>query len=144
MISTRWLAKRKPHWQRLEQLVDRAGRRGVSALAHGELQELGLLYRQTASDLATVREDITSRALASYLNQLLARAHNLIYMGKRPRWSRIADFYLNIYPRIFRETFPMVLAAALIFAASGIAGAVVTLRDAGFAHQILGPQMIET
>ena len=144
MISTRWLAKRKPHWQRLEQLVDRAGRRGVSALSHDELQDLGLLYRQTASDLATVREDITSRPLASYLNQLLARAHNLIYMGKRPQWNRIANFYLDTYPRIFRETLPLVLLAAVIFAAAGIAGAAVALRDPGFAHQILGPQMIET
>ena len=144
MISARWLAKRKPQWQRLEQLVDRAGRRGVCVLAHDELQDLGLLYRQTASDLATVREDITSRPLASYLNQLLARAHNLIYMGRRPHWNRIAYFYLDAYPRVFRETFPLVVLAALIFVAGGIAGAVVTLRDAGFAHQILGPQMIET
>src|SRR5579863_8445878 len=115
MISTRWLEKRRPHWQRLEQLVDRSGRRGVVALSHDELQELGLLYRQTASDLATVREDITSRAFTSYLNQLLARAHNLIYMGKRPNWSGIISFYVNAYPRIFRETFPLVLLSALVF-----------------------------
>jgi len=144
MISTRWLAKRKPNWQRLEQLLDRSGRRGVAALAHNELQELGLLYRQTASDLATVREDITSRSFTSYLNQLLARAHNLIYMGRKPKWNGIYLFYRDTYPQIFRETFSMVLLAALVFAAGGIAGAVVTLRDPGFAHQILGPNMIQT
>jgi uncharacterized membrane protein SpoIIM required for sporulation len=144
MISTRWLVKRKPHWQRLEQLVDRSGRRGVAALGHDELQELGLLYRQTASDLATVREDITSRGFTSYLNQLLSRAHNLIYMGRRPNWGGIVSFYVDTYPRIFRETFSLVLLSALVFVAGGIAGAVVTLRDPGFAHQILGPQMIET
>ncbi|HEV7966780.1 MAG TPA: stage II sporulation protein M [Candidatus Acidoferrales bacterium] len=143
-VSTRWLAKRKPHWQRLEQLVDRSGRRGVAALGHGELQELGLLYRQTASDLATVREDITSRSFSSYLNQLLSRAHNLIYMGRRPNWGGIVSFYVDTYPRIFRETFPLVVLSALIFATGGIAGAVVTLRDPGFAHQVLGPQMLET
>ena len=144
MISTRWLANRKQHWRRLEQLVDRSGRRGVAALDHDELQELGLLYRQTASDLATVREDITSRPFTSYLNQLLARAHNLIYMGKRPDWGGVVRFYRDTYPRIFRETFPLVLLSALIFIAGGIAGAVVMLRDPGFAHQILGPQMVET
>jgi uncharacterized membrane protein SpoIIM required for sporulation len=144
MISTRWLANRKLHWRRLEQLVDRSGRRGVAALDHDELQELGLLYRQTASDLATVREDITSRPFTSYLNQLLARAHNLIYMGKRPNWGGVLRFFRETYPRIFRETFPLVLLSALIFAAGGIAGAVVMLRDPGFAHQILGPQMVET
>src|SRR5579872_419330 len=144
MISTRWLAKRKPHWQRLEQLVDRSGRRGVAALNHDELQELGLLYRQTASDLATVREDITSRSFTSYLNQLLARAHNLIYMGRKPNWRGVLSFYMDTYPRIFRETFPLVTLSALVFAAGGIAGAVVTWHDPGFANQILGPHMIET
>jgi uncharacterized membrane protein SpoIIM required for sporulation len=144
MISTRWLEKRKPQWQRLEQLVDRSGRRGVAALQHDELQELGLLYRQTASDLATVREDITSRTFASYLNQLLARAHNLIYMGRRPNWGGIVRFYVDTYPRVFREAFPLVLLAMLVFVGGGLAGAVVTWRDAAFAHRILGPQMIET
>ena len=144
MISTRWLEKRKPQWQRLEQLVNRSGRRGVAALSHDELQELGLLYRQTASDLATVREDITSRLFTSYLNQLLARTHNLIYMGRRPNWGGIWRFYVDTYPRVFREAFPLVLLAALVFIGGGLAGAVVTLRDAAFAHRILGPQMIET
>ncbi|HXR10354.1 MAG TPA: stage II sporulation protein M, partial [Candidatus Acidoferrales bacterium] len=69
---------------------------------------------------------------------------NLIYMGKRPNWSGIVRFYVDTYPRIFRDTFPLVLLSTLVFAAGGIAGAVVTLRDPGFAHQILGPQMIET
>ncbi len=102
------------------------------------------MYRQTASDLATVREDITSRPFTSYLNQLLARAHNLIYMGRRQQWGTIARFYVETFPRIFRETFPLVLLSALVFVAAGIAGALVTLRDPGFAHQILGPDMIET
>ena len=57
MISTFWLEKRKPYWRRLEVLVEQSGRRGVGALAHSELQELGLLYRQIAADLSTVRED---------------------------------------------------------------------------------------
>jgi uncharacterized membrane protein SpoIIM required for sporulation len=65
-------------------------------------------------------------------------------MGKRPNWGGIVTFYVDIYPRIFRETFPLVLLSALVFAAGGIAGAVVTLRDPGFAHQILSPEMIET
>jgi uncharacterized membrane protein SpoIIM required for sporulation len=65
-------------------------------------------------------------------------------MGKRPNWGGILRFYVDTYPRIFRESFPLVLLSTLVFAAGGIAGAVVTLRDPGFAHQILGPQMIET
>ena len=73
MISTHWLNQRTPHWQRLEALLDRAGRGGLRALTRPELQELGLLYRQIAVDLATVREDPAAARFAIFLNQLLAR-----------------------------------------------------------------------
>src|SRR6266481_931873 len=98
MISTRWLEKRKTYWARLELLVDRSNKGGISALDHRELQELGLLYRQTASDLATVREDVTSNQLSFYLNQLLGRAHNLIYMGHKQKISGIVRFYAQTFP----------------------------------------------
>jgi uncharacterized membrane protein SpoIIM required for sporulation len=143
MISIRWLEKRKPHWARLEELVQRSSR-GVAALSHSELQELGLLYRQTASDLAAVREDPTSRQLAAYLNQLLGRGHNLIYMGHKPKVSAVAQFYGQTYPKVFRETLPQTLLALAIFAVTGLAAWIITVHDPGFAHRLLGPQMMET
>jgi uncharacterized membrane protein SpoIIM required for sporulation len=144
MISTRWIEKRKPYWSRLEALVDRSKGRGVRVFTHRELQELGLLYRQAASDLATSREDVTSRPLAVYLNQLLGRAHNLIYMGRRPGMSGLVRFYAQTYPRIFRETFPLTFLAFAITALTAIAGCAVTLHDPGFAHRVLGPEMMDT
>src|SRR5271154_5450891 len=142
MISTQWLEKRKPYWSRLEQIVERSGRRGIGSFDHLELQELGLLYRQTASDLAVVRQDATSRQLSAYLNHLLGRAHNLIYMGKRPHLGEILQFYAG-YPHIFRELFPQTALAFLVFAVSALVGWVVTLHDPAFAYRLLGPQMIE-
>ena len=119
-------------------------RRGVAALSHKELQELGLLYRQTASDLATVREDATSRQLSAYLNQLLGRSHNLIYMGHKPKVSALVQFYGETYPGIFRETLPQTLIALAIFAITGVAAWIITIHDPGFAHRLLGPEMMAT
>ena len=144
MISTRWLEKRKTYWARLELLVDRSNKGGISALDHRELQELGLLYRQTASDLATVREDVTSNQLAFYLNQLLGRAHNLIYMGRKQKISRIARFYKQTFPQVFRETFRQTMLAFLIFGVTGVASWALTIHDPAFAHRLLGPQMMDT
>jgi len=118
--------------------------RGVSALDHKDLQELGLLYRQTASDLAIAREDITSSQLAAYLNSLLGRAHNLIYMGNKPKVAGIVRFYSETYPRIFRELWPQTLLAFAIFAVTGLAAFILTMRDPTFAHRLLGTHMMET
>lgn len=144
MISTRWLEKRRPHWNRLEQLVAASGRRSVTALTPAELQELALLYRQSASDLSTVREDPTSTQLAAYLNQLLGRAHNLIYMGRRSDKRGIWTFYQEIYPRIFRETFADTFLAFLLFFVAAVAGLLMGFADPGFSHYFLGPHMMQS
>jgi len=116
----------------------------VGALDHKDLQELGLLYRQTASDLAIAREDITSSQLAAYLNSLLGRTHNLIYMGNKPKVAGIVRFYSETYPRIFRELWPQTLLAFAIFAVTGLAAFILTMRDPTFAHRLLGTHMMET
>jgi uncharacterized membrane protein SpoIIM required for sporulation len=143
MISIRWLEKRKPYWARLEALVQKSGR-GVSALSHSELQELGLLYRQTASDFATVREDVSNRQLSAYLNQLLGRSHNLIYHGQKTKVSGLLKFYGETYPRVFRETLALTVLAFAIFAVTGMAAWIITMHDPAFANRLLGPQMMET
>lgn len=102
------------------------------------------MYRQTASDLAAVREDASSKQLAAYLNQLLGRSHNLIYLGHKPKISGIVKFYRDTYPQVFRETLPQTLLALAIFALAGLAAWAVTIHDPAFAHRVLGPQMMET
>jgi uncharacterized membrane protein SpoIIM required for sporulation len=144
VISTRWLEKRRPHWLRLEQLVAISGRSSIASLKSTELQELALLYRQSASDLATVREDPASKQLAVYLNQLLGRAHNLIYMGRRQNRRGIWTFYRDIYPVIFRQTFADTFAAFVLFLAAAFAGFLMGMADPSFTRHFLGPQMIDT
>ncbi len=144
MISTRWLEKRKPYWIRLEQLLDQSTKSGFRSLGRSELQELGLLYRQIAADLATLREDPASVNFARYLNQLLARAHNIIYSAHKASPSAILGFFASTYPRIFRRNLRFVQVALLIFAASALVGAALTYQDPDFKLGILGPQMVQT
>ncbi len=144
MISTRWLEKRKPYWTRLEQLLDQSTRKGFRSLGRSELQELGLLYRQIAADLAALREDRGSVHFARYLNQLLARAHNIIYSAHKTSPSEALNFFVVTYPQIFRRNLRFVQVAFLIFAVSAAVGAVITFQDPDFKLSILGPSMVQT
>ena len=144
MISTRWLEKRKPYWTRLESLLDESRRSGFRSLGRSELQELGLLYRQIAADLAALREDRGSVHFARYLNQLLARAHNIIYSAHKTSPSSILNFFWITYPRIFRRNLRLVLVALALFAASALVGAGLTYQDPDFKLKILGPAMVNT
>ena len=144
MPTKRWIEKRKPHWDRLERMVEQCGRSGVRALSYRELQEFGMLYRQAAADLSTLREDRASARLAEYLNQLLARAHNFMYMGRRSRPGGIGRFYAQVFPQVFRSTFNYTLAAFVIFAAAAVAGFLASLGDPSFQRFFLGGPMSDT
>lgn len=144
MISTHWLERRTPHWRRLDALVDRARGDGFRALSADELRELGQLYRQVASDLATVREDPASVRVETYLNLLLARAHNTIYSAERPASAGVLGFLSTGFPRAVRaHARHCLLAAALFWLAAGV-GAVLTAQDPDFTTKVVGPAMAET
>jgi uncharacterized membrane protein SpoIIM required for sporulation len=102
------------------------------------------LYRQTAADLATAREDPSSRRLAAYLNQLLGRAHNLVYAGRRRQRGGLVQFYTRTFPQTFRSTWRYTAAAVAIVAAGALAGAMLAATSPGFERFILGGDMLDT
>lgn len=144
MISTRWLEKRKPHWSKLESLLNQSSRDGLKSLSRSDLQELSLLYRQTAADLAAIREDRGSVHFARYVNQLLVRAHNTIYSGHRASPLAALSFFWDTYPAVFRRLLKHCLLAVLVFAIAGIVGAALTYQNPDFKVKLLGPRMVET
>jgi len=144
MISTRWIEKRKPYWAKLESLLNQSTNGGLKSLSRSDLQELSLLYRQTAADLAAIREDRASVHFARYVNQLLVRAHNTIYSGHRSSSLKALSFFWTSYPAAFRRNLKHCLLALLIFAIAGLVGAVLTYQNPDFKVKVLGPQMVET
>jgi uncharacterized membrane protein SpoIIM required for sporulation len=144
MISTRWLEKRKPYWSKLETLLEQSAKGGLKSLSRSDLQELSLLYRQTAADLAAIREDRGSVHFARYVNQLLIRAHNTIYSGRRASPAAIFSFFAHTYPAAFRRNLNQCLLAFLVFLIAGGVGAVLTYQNPDFKVKLLGPQMVET
>lgn len=116
----------------------------MKSLSRSDLQELSLLYRQTAADLAAIREDRGSVHFARYVNQLLVRAHNTIYSGHRASPLAALSFFWDTYPAIFRRLLKHCLLAVLVFAIAGIVGAALTYQNPDFKVKLLGPQMVET
>lgn len=144
MISNRWIEQRQHSWSRLDSLTRQVESQGLRNLPGTELREFGLLYRQIAADLSAVRADRASRTLEEYLNNLLSRAHNRIYSGRRRGFGTVLRFMARDYPRIFRRLFPYVLTAFLVSVGGLVLGILLTLARPEFTHLFLGPQMLAT
>ena len=144
ILSNQWIAKRRPHWERLAYLLTRSDQQGVGSLSRSELQEMALLYRQVAADLSVLRRDETARTYADHVNMLLARAHHIIYSRKKTTWVTLFRFLKDEYPVIFRKQMPYVVASLAVTIAWGILGAALTTARPEFMRHYLGPAMIAT
>ena len=139
-LSNSWIQKRRPHWDRLAALLGQSDQAGLKQLSRTELQELALLYRQVAADLSVLRQDATARTYAAYVNQLLARAHHIIYSRRKTNLLTLFRFLRDDYPAIFRAQIRYVLASLLISGACGLLGVVLTTARPEFMRHYRRPR----
>src|SRR5664279_3259989 len=120
ILSNQWIAKRRPHWDRLSGLLSRSDKDGLGSLSRAELQEMALLYRQVAADLSVLRRDETARTYSDHVNQLLARAHHIIYSGRKTNLLTLYRFLRDEYPVIFQRQISYVVASLAVSVAFGL------------------------
>jgi uncharacterized membrane protein SpoIIM required for sporulation len=144
ILSNQWIGKRRPHWDRLASLLAQSDASGLGQLSRAELQEMALLYRQVAADLSVLRQDSTARTYAVHVNHLLARAHHIIYSGRKTNLRTLFRFLRDEYPAVFQRQIGFVLTSLAVSVAFGILGAVLTSARPEFMRHFVGPEMIAT
>jgi uncharacterized membrane protein SpoIIM required for sporulation len=144
ILSNQWIAKRRPHWDRLSSLLSQSDAGGLGQLTRAELREMALLYRQVAADLSVLRQDSTARNYAVHVNHLLARAHHIIYSGRTTNLTTLFRFLKDEYPAIFQKQIGYVLDSLLVTVAWSVLGATITSARPEFMRHYLPPSMIAT
>ena len=102
------------------------------------------MYRQVAADLSVLRRDETARTYTDNVNQLLARAHHIIYSRRKATWLTLFHFLKDEYPAIFQRQLPYVAASLVVTVAWGLMGAALTSARPQFMRHFVGPAMIAT
>jgi uncharacterized membrane protein SpoIIM required for sporulation len=134
-MTDSFIEKRKGSWRHLETLLEEArGMRGISKLSRKQVRELGRSYRRTAADLAIARVESRDQRLCNYLNNLVIRAHGLVYQAEAHGVQRIWLFYRNEFPVIFRQTILYTLAVFLMFVVISLFAFVATWQNDDFAE----------
>ena len=132
MRSEEFVALRRDDWNRLEDLLAVGGAGRISALAPAQVLTMAALYRRATADLARAQRDWPDEPVHRYLNGLVGRGHGVVYRRGGRVWQRIRDFYAEVLPRTYRESWPfLVAAAALLFVPAIVAFFVVLANPDG-------------
>jgi uncharacterized membrane protein SpoIIM required for sporulation len=117
-----FMATRRDRWAELEAMLKRSRRGRLRDTPAAELERFGALTREAASDLAIARRDFPDDDVATYLNDLCARAHPLLYRSPPLRPRDLVRWFAIGIPRAFRARRPYVLLSLGLLVAGAIAG----------------------
>ncbi|MFZ5446181.1 MAG: stage II sporulation protein M [Myxococcota bacterium] len=107
-----FVARRKPDWSRLEEML---GRQRRQQLTLADLSTLDALYRRVSADLAVAQGAYAGTDVVRFLNQLCATAYASIYRPRGAPLESLRTFYLRTFPRLVQQTLgPIQLAAGLL------------------------------
>src|SRR5438477_10566858 len=101
MRADEFVTRRRPEWDRLEKLLQRAGTSRVGGLLPTEVLSLAALYRRATADFARAKRDWPTEAAAGYFNGLLARGHAAVYRPGGNLGELIVAFYKRSLPHAY-------------------------------------------
>ncbi len=139
MNIERFLNDRRPVWDSLQRLLDRADE---IELSRTEMHELVELYRRTCSDLNRARSYTANPDILGHLNQLTGRAYRMIYRAghETPIWATFVHLVMREIPAAFRKQKTSVVVAACSFLAGALFGSIAILVDPANGERLI-PQM---
>lgn len=139
MRRDRFIADHGERWKELEELTSRA-RRGARTMSGEDLFRLGELYLAATSDLAIARRDFPSDGVTTYLNDLVARAHPIVYRQRSTSLRRIGRFIRYGFPAAYRDAGRYTMLAFSVFAMSAVVSGLLVLLDPSLADTFLPGQ----
>lgn len=144
MELAEFIELKRPKWEALERLLDRAEGRGLKRLPLEDARALSRLYRSASSDLLWVRGRAGSADVSGFLNDLVGRAYALTYPGKRLRLDEAWRFVAFGFPALALREWRVLLASALLFGAGFGFGWIGMLVDPNAAPYLVPSQHLHT
>jgi uncharacterized membrane protein SpoIIM required for sporulation len=101
-----------------------------------------LRYRRICQGLALASDRHYSPELVDRLNQLALRGHHALYRNRRRQSQRVLEFVIADFPRLVRQEWRLVAAAALLFFGPLLGLIAVLQAFPEFVHYLLAPEQI--
>jgi uncharacterized membrane protein SpoIIM required for sporulation len=143
MRADEFVTRRRPEWDRLEKLLQRAGTSRVGGLRPTEVLSLAALYRRATADFARAQRDWPTEPVAGYLNGLVARGHAAVYRQGGNLGQRIAVFYRRTLPQTYRAAAPFLIASALLLFGPALVAFVAVSLDPQLAYALVPAEIVQ-
>lgn len=147
MKQDAFIARHQEEWVAFERWLDTRGgsaRQARGARTPGTIpdEEIPARYRRITQQLALAARRGYSPQVTARLQGLMQRGHAVLYRTPAPRWRRVARFLVADFPRLVREEWRcMVAAAALLYVPAILVFAAIQL-DPDLSLALFSPEQL--
>ena len=122
MTVHQFIQSNQERWSRLEAFITLASRITLARVPLDDFQKGSLLYRQTLSDLAYARLRFPNHKVVRELEQVVGRAHSVIYQAQRVKRGDWKQFWRVTWPKLVVSSSREIGLATLIFCGASLFG----------------------
>lgn len=142
--SVRFRKEREAGWSRLEDLVVRVEKSGISDLSFDEAQELAATYRQTMNSLSVAREISLDEALLGYLENLAARSYLVVYAPQARIGSLFGRLLRYGIPQAVRRSWAVLLVGFGLMFLGATLGYVLFQQDDSWFYTLVPSELAQS
>lgn len=143
MYVHQFIQSNQQRWSQLEAFVTLASRLTLARVPLEEYRAGSLIYRQTLSDLAYARLRFPNHQVVRDLEQIIGRAHSVIYQARLVKRNDWKKFWLQTWPTLVAKWWPQIALATMIFFAVGVLGFYLAVRFPVLERFFISAQMRE-
>lgn len=127
-------------WQLLEQLMTtmNKNKRNISG---DQVDRFHRTYLKVTQSLSYSQTYFPNEDVTHYLNELVAKAHNLLYRDHVSSFSQMKHFFSEKFIQLLTEQQRFVIAALILFTLGALGGFIAVLDDPLHAYSILPAEM---
>lgn len=139
MQINHFIKQNRSDWERLEELIVQLKKKKK----YNEIEEFQQTYQKVARQLSYSQTYFPNDEVTFYLNELLAKAHNILYQSQQSSWKQIHHFFSSKFVGLLIEQWKAVVIAMLLFFFGGLASFVAVIDNPEYIFGILPEEMVQ-
>ncbi|NPV91977.1 MAG: stage II sporulation protein M [Firmicutes bacterium] len=137
-----FIREHKEDWSSLEDLLSRFHKQKHTISAQ-DIDLLTRLYRRSSTHLAYLRTYYPEDSATSYLNDLVTRAHHIVYREEYTSGHQLSHFFKSYFPSLIQKRGLFIGFAFLLFLVGALSGFLAIYYDPLNLYVVLPPEIAE-
>ncbi|MFD1360631.1 stage II sporulation protein M [Lentibacillus salinarum] len=143
MTIRHFIKQNRDDWKQLEEAITTLGK-NKRHLSGRDIEQFNQLYQKAAQNLAYSQTYFPGEDVTAYLNELVAKSHNLLYKDQVSSFRQMRTFFGTTFIGLLIAQWKAVIVAMLLFAVGTLAAFLTVLNDPLNLYALLPEQVAQS